>query len=291
MAHYAADCYDAEILTTHGWIECVGIADRACYDLTVHSKKARLSVFEAYPEPITKMVLTAKLTKGLIGKTYGSACQTIVSHFETLDEDSLALIDNSLKSDQKATVHIGDKSYELTPQMITIEKKESKVTGTTFVPNVIEPSFGIGRIIYCLFEHSFNIRDNRRILSLVPHIAPLKCSVLPLQNNQQLLALVPRIVSLLTSAGLSNKVDTVQSIGRRYSRTDEIGIPFAVTIDFDTLKDDTVTLRDRDNTAQIRVKIDEVAQLVLSVIEQRVSWKDLEQKYPKYESKDLDDKD
>jgi len=140
------------------------------------------------------------------------------------------------------------------------------------------------------FEHAFNIRDERRILSLAPHIAPVKCSVLPLLNNPKLTAYISRIVSSLTAAGLSSKVDMVQSIGRRYSRTDEIGIPFGITIDFDTEKDDTVTLRDRDHTSQIRVKIDDVAHLVSSVIDQKQSWKDLEQKYPKFERKD-DDKD
>jgi glycyl-tRNA synthetase len=115
-----------------------------------------------------------------------------------------------------------------------------------------------------------------KVLSLPPAIAPVKVSVLPLLQNESLNAFIPQIikwilrrsvrlivpinhfhtVTLLTNNGISCKLDdTGQSIGRRYARTDEIGIPFGITIDFDTVSDNSVTLRERDSTAQVRVKV------------------------------------
>lgn len=291
MAHYAVDCWDAEILTTYGWIECVGIADRGCYDLTVHSQRARLNVYENFPEPKLMNVLVPKPVKGLIGKKYGSSTQELIKHLENLDEASLEDLECSLKNNKKGNVRIGDKDFEFTPDLLSFERKEKKISGHSFTPNVIEPSFGIGRIIYSIFEHTFTIREGRRILSLPPHIAPVKCSVLPLMFKSELTAFVPQIVSNLNKAAISSKVDTAQSIGRRYARTDEIGIPFGITIDFQTCEDKTVTLRHRDNLSQIRVKIDELAQLVQQLIDHKRTWQELEQSYPKVERNEKDEKD
>lgn len=95
------------------------------------------------------------------------------------------------------------------------------------------------------------------MVALLPSIAPVKCSVIPLVvNNRDFRPYVTRISNALTVLGLSNKVDDVgQSIGKRYARTDEIGIPFGITVDYDTLKDDTVTVRERDSMSQIRVPV------------------------------------
>jgi glycyl-tRNA synthetase len=115
---------------------------------------------------------------------------------------------------------------------------------------VIEPSFGVGRILYAILEQNFYTREDsaaaaadekdkskkgdvkRAVLSLPPHLAPVQCSVLPLLDKDEFNAIIPRIVSSLKAERLSTKVDsTGQAIGRRYARTDEIGIPFGITID------------------------------------------------------------
>jgi glycyl-tRNA synthetase len=101
----------------------------------------------------------------------------------------------------------------------------------------------------------------------------------------ELTPFIPRIVNALKNAGISSKVDSVQSIGRRYARTDEIGIPFGITIDYTTCQDDTVTLRNRDKTSQVRVKIDEIGELVSSLINLKTTWQQVEEKYPKEEAK------
>ena len=108
--------------------------------------------------------------------------------------------------------------------------------GQSFTPSVIEPSFGIGRIIYCLFEHSFYVRPNedeqKAVFRLAPLVAPIKCTVFPLVQRQDLEAVAVEVSHALTRAGLASKIDTTgTSIGKRYARTDEIGCPFAITVD------------------------------------------------------------
>jgi glycyl-tRNA synthetase len=126
MAHYANDCWDAEILTTHGWIECVGIADRACYDLTVHGKKARMSVYENFPEPKVMSVLTCKPNKSVIGKQFQKAGQNIIKYLENADEASLEDIERTLCMTKKASIKVADAEFELTPDMVAFEKKRKK---------------------------------------------------------------------------------------------------------------------------------------------------------------------
>jgi len=176
--------------------------------------------------------------------------------------------------------------------MIEFVKKHVKVSGRNFVPAVIEPSFGIGRIMYAILEQSFAVRekDERRgVLSLTPVVAPVKCSILPLTQAPKLQPYVAQVASLLTRAGISHKIDDVgQSIGRRYARTDEIGIPFGITIDFDTEKDTTITIRERDSMRQIRAPIDKL----VSIIERTLtgeSWQVVSNEWPIFESKDDDD--
>jgi len=290
MAHYAKDCWDAEILTSYGWVECVGIADRSAYDLTVHSKKtkANLRAYESFDAPQTVTVLEVKVDKAAIGKKYRGDGKSLLAYLEDIEECDAKELRTKLASGP-AQVKVEDKTFTLEPGLVKFEEVTKKISGRNFIPGVIEPSFGIGRIIYSLLEHAFYIRpgsDNKRkVLSLPPNIAPVKASVLPLIDNEQLEPFIGRISSLLTFNGISNKIDSSSmKIGRRYLRTDEIGIPFGVTIDFETIKDDTVTLRDRDSTQQVRVKIDELPVVVKQLIESKLTWTQVTEKYPKFES-------
>lgn len=92
----------------------------------------------------------------------------------------------------------------------------------------------------------------------------------------------------LTRGDVSHKVDDSSgSIGRRYARTDEIAIPFGITIDFDTLKEPhSVTLRERDSTGQVRIPLDEIADVVRSLAFSKIEWADVEAKYPKFEQQE-----
>lgn len=125
---------------------------------------------------------------------------------------------------------------------------------------MVEPSFGIGRILYSIFEHAYYVRDvegaseARTVFRFTPLVAPVKTTVFSLLQKEQFNAKAGDICGMLRKAGLSSIVDTTgASIGKRYARTDEIGVPFAITVDHGTLKDDTVTVRERDSMAQVRM--------------------------------------
>ncbi len=107
--------------------------------------------------------------------------------------------------------------------------------------------------------------EKRTYLSLHPSIAPIKVSVLPLlKNKPDIVAKAHELYMTLKKNGLNCDFDTSGAIGRRYRRADEIGTPFCVTIDFDTLSDNTVTVRSRDTMAQSRMQISEVLHFVRS---------------------------
>ena len=161
-----------------------------------------------------------------------------------------------------------EKTLTLDTALVKVVTEEKKVLEEKFVPHVVEPSFGIGRIVYMILEHCFKVRqdeEKRQYFLFPPVIAPVKCSILPLiPNEKKLTDLIPKISKLvegslerlLNECGISSKTDdSGNTIGRRYARTDEVGIPFAITIDFDTLKDETITLREIWTLEQIRIPV------------------------------------
>ncbi len=131
------------------------------------------------------------------------------------------------------------------------------------VPHVIEPSYGIDRIFYALLESGFAEervgKENRRVLRLIPGLAPIKVAVFPLLNREELKMKAKEVFQRLKRELVYVDYDDSGSIGRRYRRQDEIGTPYCITIDYQTLEDNTVTIRDRDTMQQRRVKIDELS--------------------------------
>lgn len=130
------------------------------------------------------------------------------------------------------------------------------------LPHVIEPSPGIDRIIYLALEHGYRKEKEREVFSIVPEIAPIKAAVFPLIKKQGMPNIANRIFQELGKSGIATFYDEAGSIGRRYRRMDEIGTPFCVTIDGQTLKDKTVTLRYRDSMKQQRMKIDKLVEFL-----------------------------
>ena len=138
------------------------------------------------------------------------------------------------------------------------------VTNEKFIPTVIEYSIGADRLTLALLceaydEETLENGETRIVMHLNPSIAPYKVAVLPLQKN---LSDKAREVLNLLSKEFMCDYDEAGSIGKRYRRQDEIGTPFAVTIDFDTLENNTVTIRDRDSMEQIRLSIDELVDYI-----------------------------
>jgi len=138
------------------------------------------------------------------------------------------------------------------------------ITNEKYIPTVIEYSIGADRLMLAVLSEAYNEEeleggDSRVVLKLHPAIAPYKVAILPLQKN-----INEKAIELYNQ--LSKKFmcmyDEAGSIGKRYRRQDEIGVPFSVTIDFDTLEDNTVTIRDRDTMEQIRIPLTDVEKYI-----------------------------
>lgn len=131
----------------------------------------------------------------------------------------------------------------------------------TLIPHVVEPTFGVDRTILALLVNAYHEEDvegeKRVVLKLAKHIAPIQIAVLPLSKKDELSGPAKELVTTLSKNNIV-EYDETQSIGRRYRRQDEIGTPYCVTVDFETLEDKAVTIRDRDTMEQERVAIDEL---------------------------------
>jgi glycyl-tRNA synthetase len=144
-------------------------------------------------------------------------------------------------------------------------------SGERYVPYVIEPAAGVARTMMAFLIAAYNVDEvageERTVLRLHPRIAPYQVAVLPLSKKDTLLPLAQEVLKLLQPVAMCD-YDITRAIGRRYRRQDEIGTPLCVTVDFDSLDDKAVTIRERDSTAQERVPMDRLAEAVTS----RLAW-------------------
>ncbi|KAI2602195.1 glycyl-tRNA synthetase 1 [Hypoxylon sp. NC1633] len=293
MAHYACDCWDAELLTSYGWIECVGCADRSAYDLTVHASYtgAPLVVKEALPEPLKVNEWQATLDKKLIGPRFKRDAKIIQTTVEALDQASLqamaaTLADGKIVTINTAKLSDGQTAVDLSSELLTISQVTRSLTFREYTPNVIEPSFGIGRIMYSILEHVYWHRPNdiaRAVLSLPVMVAPIKVLIVPLSNQAQFMPLVRKLSIRLRSLGISNNIDSSNaSIGKRYARNDELGTPLGITIDFDSVADGSITLRNRDTMVQVRGPEDDIVQAVKNIVDGVESWEQVLERLPPF---------
>ena len=132
--------------------------------------------------------------------------------------------------------------------------------------HVVEPSYGIDRPLYCILEHSYVLEEKRKYLRLKKELAPIEVGVFPLLNRDGMPEKAREVYDGLRLKGFMAEYDDAGSIGRRYARADEVGTPYCVTIDHQTLEDGTVTIRDRDTTSQVRLKIEELPLVLRSLL-------------------------
>ncbi len=134
------------------------------------------------------------------------------------------------------------------------------LNGKKVVPHVVEASIGLDRLILSVLDNSVQEGSERgwEWLKLTEEVSPYKYAVLPLQNDEDLYKKAQEVLALLKEKKVSAYIAKSGSIGKRYARADEIGVPLAITCDYDTLKDNTVTIRNRDTTEQVRKKITEI---------------------------------
>ncbi|MEB3757721.1 MAG: glycine--tRNA ligase [Desulfurococcales archaeon] len=258
-AHYSSQTFDQKVKVSRwGWIEIAGHSYRGDYDLSRHMKYSGkdLRVYRSYPEPVIRKTVKYLVNKALIGRMYKKDAPNVISIIEKYGVEKLY---NEL-ADKEAIVIDG---YRITKDMIIMKIAEEKITGEKFVPHVIEPSFGTDRIVFATLEHAYREKDGRRILSFPRDIAPVQVSVFPLiEKDEKLREIATSLYRDLVDKGFTAIYDDSGNIGRRYARSDEIGVPFAVTVDYQTLEDKTVTVRDRDTWRQVRVNINRLPNLI-----------------------------
>ena len=137
-----------------------------------------------------------------------------------------------------------------------------QVNNQHIVPAVVEASAGVDRALLTILADAFTQEEvngeSRTVLKLSPKIAPIKVAVFPLMNKINMPEVSQKIVNDIRNSGIASFYDAGGSIGKRYRRQDEAGTPFGITVDHDTLEDNTVTLRDRDSMEQERISIDQI---------------------------------
>ncbi|EHH52236.1 Glycyl-tRNA synthetase [Macaca fascicularis] len=265
MAHYACDCWDAESKTS-------------------------------YFEP----------NKGAIGKAYKKDAKLVMEYLAICDECYITEMEMLLNEKGEFTIETEGKTFQLTKDMVNVKRFQKTLYVEEVVPNVIEPSFGLGRIMYTVFEHTFHVRegDEQRTFIEGTQVEGSNPSGSTATESTALKGIlvviwhIPLISELgteaLTRHGVSHKVDDSSgSIGRRYARTDEIGVAFGVTIDFDTVNKTphTATLRDRDSMRQIRAEVSELPSIVRDLANGSITWADVEARYPLFEGQETGKKE
>ncbi|EOO02847.1 putative glycyl-trna synthetase protein [Phaeoacremonium minimum UCRPA7] len=300
MAHYAADCWDAELLTSYGWIECVGCADRSAYDLSVHAQKtgAPLIVRERLDQPKVIEEWAVEIEKKKFGPQFKKDGKAVEAAVLATTQEQREKLAKELEEKGSFTIDVAgvkDGKVEVSKDLVSIQWTKRTENTREFTPNVIEPSFGIGRILYSLIEHCYWTRaheggdEARGVLSFPPTIAPTKVLIVPLSSNKDFTPVARKLSQKLRSLGVSSRVDdSSATIGKRYSRNDELGTPLGVTIDFQTIKDGTITLRDRDSTTQVRADEDKIIAAVQSLVDGKKTWKDIETELPAFEGQDAE---
>lgn len=154
-------------------------------------------------------------------------------------------------------------------------KEEMEKGGKRFIPHVVEPSFGSDRLVYVALEYSYTTKNDRALLSLKRDLAPVQIGVFPLVSKDGLPEKANEIYQTLVNEGFAVEWDESGSIGRRYARADEVGTPLGLTVDYQTLEEDTVTLRDRDTWRQVRTEIKKLPELLRAYFRYKIGFEDL----------------
>ena len=182
MAHYAADCWDAEALLSFGWTEITGIADRGCWDLSRHAQfsGADLSHFKRFDEPREEEVEKVRPNSKKVGPMFKGKAKAV--------SDAIAAKTPADISDGKLSIDVDGEEIVLDGDMFEVVKVKEKVAGERIVPHVIEPSHGLDRIFYTVLEHAYSYDKDKdyTTLRLAPEVAPIKVGVFPLMEKDGL---------------------------------------------------------------------------------------------------------
>lgn len=245
LSHYARQCWDLEILLTNGnWIECVGCAHRGDYDLTNHNIQGQ-NFIRKYDTKYTRYKLT--IDKNL-EKSFSK-------------DDIKAFYLHTKEKLYKSTDEIYNDVFLQKYKHALIVTHSQELIKSKIIPYVIEPSIGIDRIIFAMANTLLKRRDNdneKIVFNLNPEFSPYDVGLFVLSNDNKLLGISHEIQKILTNFKLYTDFSGT-SIGKRYVRADQIGVPFIITVDFDSLTDKSVTVRRLNDGFQERCNINTLA--------------------------------
>lgn len=264
-AHYSTETFDQEVLVERwGWLEVNACACRGNYDLKRHTEFSSqdMYVFKEYQKPVEKEQITVKPIMANLGPTFKKEATKVA-------EMLLKTNPEKLEANLKKNGYFLIEKYKILPEHVDVKREKTIERGRRFIPYVIEPTFGLDRLFYVAFEYAYNVKDNRTLLSFPRDIAPVQIGVYPLMSKDGLNEKSLELNKKLINEGFAVEYDEAGSIGRRYARADEAGVPLGITVDYDTLKDETVTIRDRDTWKQVRSRIDKLPDL----LHQYFGWK------------------
>ncbi len=253
-AHYSMQTFDQEVWTERwGWVEVSGHAYRTDYDLSRHMMYSGedLRVFKPFGEKREIEEVIAIPNEGLIKRDFGDKASFVLTMLKRAVPE---IVERELK--QKGFYELpGPEPLVLKPEHVSFERRKVMASGRHFIPHVVEPSFGVDRMFYVVMEYAYTEKGDRVVLKLPRDLAPIQVAVFPLVTRDGLPEKAKEVYELLLDEGFYVDYDESGSIGRRYARADEIGVPICVTVDYQTLEDETVTLRDRDTWKQVRTEI------------------------------------
>ncbi|RLG88190.1 MAG: glycine--tRNA ligase [Thermoprotei archaeon] len=259
LAHYSKQTFDQLVKVSRwGWIEVSGHAYRYDYDLARHIEFSGqdLAVFKKFEKPTILKEKKVIIDKAGLAKEFRSEISSLMRILESMSNEKL------LKVVESSTDVVVIDKFRIPKRYFKVIEVEKKIYGKKYVPHVVEPSFGAERLLYVTLDHAFHESEERVVLKLPPYLAPIQVAVFPLLSRKEFILKAREIHMKLIREGFYVIYDDSGSIGRRYARADEIGVPFAITIDYQTLKDNTVTIRDRDSRKQIRVRIEDLSKIL-----------------------------
>jgi glycyl-tRNA synthetase len=146
----------------------------------------KLLAARIYKEPKPTQQTTITLNKAILGKQYKKDTQLLEAYVDKLTEAEKVKLKTTFDAEGKLDLKVGAITFALSKDNMSIEQKIVNLMEEKYIPHVIEPSFGLGRILYCVLEHCFRVRDEKRTyFGLKPRIAPVKVSLLPLQSDSK----------------------------------------------------------------------------------------------------------
>lgn len=270
-AHYSSQSFDQEVLVDRwGWVEVSGHAYRTDYDLKCHMQASGvdMTVYKEYATPVEKEELVVKPIMAKLGPVYKGEAAKVAAFLAKAPAQEVA---DALKQNGSYTVE----NYEVKADQVDVSRQKIVVRGTRFIPHVVEPSFGSDRLFYVALEYAYTLKEDRVVMSFPRSIAPIQVGVYPLMGKDGLDTKAVEVQRLLANDGFMTDYDETGSIGRRYARADEAGVQLGITIDYDTLTNGTVTIRDRDSWQQVRAQIKDLPTLLHSYFQGKLNFKDL----------------